>query len=893
MSFWRQLRHGIRNLIDRKAADQDFSDEVQQYFEEATAAGMACGLSVEDAERAARRELGSMTAVQEQARSYGWENLLRSLTGDLRYGARQLLANPGFTIVSALTLALGIGATTAIFSAVNPILFAPLPYPHASRIMMIWNSYQGARSEVAFGTYRELAERSRSFEATAVFEPWLPAMTGGAQPERLDGQSVSASFFRVLGAEPSLGRDFQASEDVFQGPRVVILSEKLWQRRFSGDRAIVGRHIKLNGDNYTVVGVMPRAFEDVLSPSAEIWTPLQYDTRQIATGFNTWAWGNHLHMVARLKPGVGRDGATQELDQIAHTPRPQFPRPRWATLEHGMIVDSLQDDIAHTVKPALLAILGAVSLLLTIACVNVINLLLARSAKRRGEFAVRAALGATRPRIIRQLVTESLLLSWLGGALGAIVAAAGARLLVMLSPPGLPRLDAISVDKTVLAFALGVTTLIGLIAGLVPALSVSRSELGAGLQESSRRTAGGHSWTRRALVVTEVSLALVLLVSSGLLLRSMQRLLSVSPGFTPSHLLTMQVQTSGHRFDDLPSAPGSGDTVRRRFFEQALEAVRRVPGVRQAAFTSLLPLSDDPPVVGEYGAQFENDDAQGGRNVFRYAVSPDYCRTMGIPLRSGRLLDERDTTAAPQAALISESLARSQFPGGNPIGKRLHVGPTDRPWYTVVGVVGDVKQTSLTADQPDAVYLSTKQTWFADDTLSFVIRTHGDAAALAPAIKDAIWSVDRDQPIVRVVTMDHLLNSSETERHFVLTLFEAFGVVALVLAGIGIYGILAGSVTERTREIGVRAALGASRANLLALVLRDGMRLTALGIAIGLCGAALASQALGALLFGVSRLDPVTYLAMILLLGLVSGIACLTPAWRATRVDPSLTLRAE
>ncbi len=895
MSLWRQFTHGLRSLMNRQAADREVSDEVQQYLEEAIAAGVACGLSIEDAQRAARRELGSMTSVQEQVRSYGWENAVRSLASDLSYAGRQLRNNPGFTIISVMTLALGIGASTAIFSAVNPILFKPLPYPHPGRIMMIWSTFEGARSEIAFGSYRELAARSSTFDSMAVFEPWQPTMTGGTHPERLEGQDVSASFFRVVGVAPVLGRDFEASEDVFDGPKVVILSNRLWKRHFGRDPAILGRQIKLNGDFYTVVGVMPSTYENVLSPAAEIWTPMQYDTREITTNFDTGEWGNHLRMVGRLKPGISREQGAQELDEIAHDPWKQFPRPRWASLEHGLIVNSLQDDIARGVKPALFAVIGAVILVLTIACVNVINLLLARSAQRRGEFAVRAALGASRGRIVRQLVTESLLLSLLGGTLGMGVAAAGVRALIALSPSGLPRLDAISVDAVSFVFALAVTTLVGLATGLIPALQISSSELNLGLQLSSRRSAGDHSWTRRALVVTEVALAVILLVSAGLLLRSMRRLFSVNPGFNPTHLLTMQVQTSGHQFDDLASAPGAGSAKRRRFFEQALEAVRGVPGVQQAAFTSVLPLSDDPDWVSTYGAHFEKDDRdpQSGFDVFRYAVSPEYCETMRITLLSGRCINEGDTASAPQAALISESLAKSEFTGENPLGRRLHVGPTNRPWYTVVGVVGDVKQTSLAVDNPDAVYLSTEQTWFADDTLSFVIRTRGDPAALAPAIKEAIWSVDKDQPIVRVATMDDLLAVSEAERHFVLTLFEIFGIVALVLASVGIYGILSGSVTERTREIGVRAALGASRRDILALVLGQGMRLTALGIIIGLCGALAASRVLVTLLFGVSRLDLITYLGVVALLALVSAIACWMPAWRAVRVDPSITLRVE
>jgi putative ABC transport system permease protein len=893
MSLGRQLARGMRGLFRQARANDDIDAEIRQYLDDAAAAGLARGLSLDEARRAARHELGNMTVVQEQVRSYGWENAVRTFVFDVRYAMRQLRNNPAFTAIAVITLALGIGASTAIFSAVNPILFSPLPYPHPSRILMIWNTYQGARSELSFGTYRELLARSRSFESMAIFEPWQPTLTGNAQPERLEGQSVSASFFRVLGVAPSLGREFLPAEEMFHGPRVAVVSDRLWQRMFHRDNTVIGRAIKLDGDNYTVIGVMPREFEDVLSPSADIWTTQQYDPRNLATTFNSWEWGNHLRLAGRLKPGVSRSQAVQELAQISGAPWSEFPRPRWASLKRGLIIDSLQDDIAHTVKPALLAIMGAVILVLTIACVNVVNLLLARNTGRRGELAVRTALGASRRRLLRQFVTESLMLAVLGGLAGMGVAFAGVRAIIALSPPGLPRLGAIALDPPALLFTLAITTIIGVVTGLIPFAHTSRADLGTSLHQASQRTAGGHNFARRALVVTEVALAMVLLVSAGLLLHSVRRLLSVDPGFDPNHLLTLQVETSGHQFDELPTAPGIGSAARRRFFEQALEAVRRVPAVKQAAFTSFLMLSDDLPVMGTYGAQFENDPPQGGRNVFRYAVSPQYCQTMGIALRSGRFLDERDTASAPQAALLSESLARSQFPHQDPIGKRLHVGPNDRPWYTVVGVVADAKQTSLATTDPDAVYLSTRQTWFADDTLSFLIRTSSDPAGVASAVKNAIWSVDPNQPIVRVVTMNHLVDLSEAERRFVLILFAAFGAVALILAAVGIYGVLSGSVNERIREIGVRAALGASRRDILALVLRDGLLLTAVGLAIGLGAAAVGTQALKSMLFGISRLDPGTYAGVIALLAAVAIVACATPAWRASRVDPSITLRAE
>ncbi|MGC2639552.1 MAG: ABC transporter permease, partial [Acidobacteriaceae bacterium] len=476
---------------------------------------------------------------------------------------------------------------------------------------------------------------------------------------------------------------------------------------------------------------------------------------------------------------------------------------------------------------------------------------------------------------------------------GVGIAFAGVRALVAMSPPGLPRIHAIHCSVAAFVFALALATLVGVLAGLVPALHASREELRGDAQRNTARATRSDSWTRRTLVVTEMALALMLLAGAGLLLRSMQRLLSVHPGFDPSHLLTLQINTSGHAFDDTAAASDAGTRERRRFFAQALDAVRRVPGVQAAGLTSNLPLTDDAVIYGTYGAHFEGDPPQGGNDVFRYVVSPGYCEAMRIPLRSGRLLTEQDSAAAPPAVLISESLAKSRFPGQSALGKRVHVGPMDLPWYTVVGVVGDVKQNSLALDEPDAVYLTEAQSWFADDTLSVVVRTRGNSAALASAVENAIWSVNKDQALVRVTTMDALLQAGEATRRFVLILFEAFALVALALAATGIYGVLSGSVTERTREIGVRAALGASRRAILALVLRQGMTMAAAGAALGLAAAMVASQALAALLFGVSRLDPLTYLAVTALLLAAAGAACAIPAARAVAVDPMQALRSE
>ncbi len=876
MTWWQRLWR-------RKQMDEQLDKELRFHIDQQTADLIASGIAPDEARRQARLAFGGPTQVAEECREARGTRWLEDLVQDFRYALRMLRHKPGFTVASVITLALGIGASAAIFSAVDPILFEPLPYPHAGRIMAIWDGNRdGGRLPGTFGAYRAMVERSRAFESIAVLKTWQPTMVGSTQPERLEGQRVSARYFQVLGVIPALGRDFQEGDDQFHGPNVAILSDSLWRRRFGGDTAIVGRQVKLDDNSYTVIGVMPKEFESVLAPSAELWAPLQYDRALLP---RSREWGHHLRTVGRLRPDAGKTQASLELDQVLHDLASIYPR---ANSDYGVpdrfIVNPLQQDITRSVKPALLVVLGAVMLVLLIACVNVTNLLLARGSQRRAEFAMRAALGAAKMRLVRQLLTESLSLAAIGGTLGMAVAEIGVRVLLALSPPGLPRISSIGLNETVLVFALALTTLIGLLVGLMPALQASRDELNTGLHQSARSRVGGRQMARRALVITEVSLALVLLVGAGLLLRSLQRLFAVDAGFNAAHLLTMQVQTSGNRFDN--------DTT-RQFFTQSVEAVRNVPGVSAAAFTSQLPLSGD---LDEYGVHFDpgpNGRPDGGYSTFRYAVTPGYLETMGIPLHRGRLLNEHDVAGAPLVVLISESLAKRKFHEQDPIGHRVHVGRQDLPWYTIVGVVGDVKQLSLAVAESDAVYVPSAQWYFADDAMSLVVRTRGEAAALAPAIRDAIWSVDKDQPIVRVATMDNLVAATAAERRFVLTLFEAFGLVALILAATGIYGVLSGSVSERIREIGVRAALGASRSNILALVLRQGMALTALGVAIGLVGAVVASQALVSLLFGISWLDPVTYLGVIVLLAGVSMIACWVPAWRASRVDPSITLRAE
>ncbi|HSC27846.1 MAG TPA: ABC transporter permease [Vicinamibacterales bacterium] len=804
--------------------------------------------------------------------------MIETTFAELRYAVRRLRAEPGFTAVAALTVAIGIGATTAIFSAVNPILFETLPYPDAGRIAVIQEiRSDGSHLDGTFGMYRGLSERVSSFDALAVFKPWQPTMTGRERPERLDGQRVSARYFQVLGVPPIIGRSFQSSDDLLNAANVVVLSDGLWRRRFEADPAIVGRQITLEGSGYDVIGVMPPDFENVLAPSAELWAPLQYDM-SLGT-----AWGHHLRTVGRLRPGPGIEQAAREV-RTAGRDVLQAYRPETYGPDVEFNVTPLQDEVTRGVKPALHAVLGGVILVLLIACVNVANLLVARGVRRRREFALRAALGAGQGRLARQLFIESLVLAAFGGAIGLAVAAAGVRALVAIAPPGLPRAGAMAVDATAFAFGIGLTTLVGLAFGLVPVLQALHGDPRPDFPDDLRHTPGGHRRIRGTLVVAEVALALVLLAGSGLLLRSLERLFAVPIGFDPSGLLTMQVQVSGQRFD--------ADAEASRFFAQALEAVRRVPGVTEASFTSQLPLSGD---LDEYGVHFEATPARPARSygAFRYAVSPGYVETLRIALRRGRLLDDNDRAGAPPAALVSESLARLRFGEVDPIGHRLRIGPMDGSPYTIVGVVADVRQMSMASSMSDAVYTTAGQWRFADRTMWLVVRARGDAAAVVPAVREAVWSVDKDQPIVRVAMLDDLVAATAAGRRFALVLFEAFALAALALAAAGIFAVLAASVAERTREIGIRSALGATPGRILALVVREGFGLTGLGVAIGLAGAALASQALAALLFDVSPVDPVTYAVVVALLLVVSLVACAVPAWRATQIDPAVTLRAE
>lgn len=885
MSLIRQIVRGLSALVDGRDADQAVDDEVRHYLDEATAAHMARGLTREAARRAATLEIGNATFVREQVRTSGWEHVIETAASDVRYAVRQLRNAPAFTAAAVATLAIGIGASTAVFSAVSPILLEPLPFPRADRIVAIDDrNTDGTPMPATLGTYEELRARTRSFDVLAAADRWQPSLVGSGDPERLEGQSVTASYFSVFGAEPIAGRSFTTAEDRPGAPRVAILSYGFLQRRFGGDRSVVGRTITLDGNPYVVVGVMPASFANVISPRVDVWRPLA----ERSTGdLSSREWGHHYEIVGRLSPAASVDAATREILAIGGAPDASFLRPPWADLQNGLVVRRLQDAVTGNVRPAMYVITGAVLLLLAIAAVNVTNLLIARGRQRRPELALRAALGATRGRLARQLLTESVVLALLGGVLGLAIAQLGVRGLVAASPPGLPRVDAIRLDARVFVCALALTTIVGLLVGLLPALGVLRSEK-TGLQRGSRRVTNSGGTARSVLVVAEVALALVLLVSAGLLFRSVQRLVAVEPGFDAANVLTMQVIEPGRMF--------GSDAYRLQVFEQVLAAVQRVPGVASAALTSQVPLSGD---VDGYGMEWQSRPTMTAGmdgSALRYAVTPGYFETMRIPLRAGRLLDARDRPGAPVAIVINESLARRMFGDRNPIGERVRFGPqigSDGAWGSVVGVVGDVRHYTLAADAPDAFYVAIGQWVWMDNVLSLVVRTTGNADAFAPIIKRAVWSVNANLPIQRVATMRSFVTTSAGQRRFTLTIIEVFAIAALLLAAVGLYGVIAGGVAERIREIGIRTSLGATPVDVVRAVVGRSLLLTGGGVAIGLPGAYVSSRLLESMLFGVSRFDPFTNGLVVMLLAGVTLLASWAPSRRAVGVDPMITLRAE
>ncbi|HEX5074168.1 MAG TPA: ABC transporter permease [Gemmatimonadaceae bacterium] len=806
--------------------------------------------------------------------------LMSSFVSDLRLAARLLARAPTFTAAAVLTLGIAIGATAAIFSVANPVLVQPLPYRNADRVMVVWERERdGSRSTVGFATIRDYADRTTTFESTAALGDWQPTVSEGTEPERLQGLRVSSTYFRTLGVQPALGRDFRADEDVPGAQRVVIISHALWQRRFGGDPSIIGKPISIGGTPMPIVGVMPEGFDDVTTPGAQIWRVLGYAVTD-PYGCRTC---RHLRMIARLKPGVTVERAQSELTKVHKALVVEHPA------DYGSpdaLVAPLQKEVTLPYRPALLALGVAVALMLVIAIANMTNLQLARIVRRGEEFAIRTALGASAPRLARQLLTEAMLIGVLGGLAGLAVAWAAIPALVRQLPPQLPRLGAIHLDLAALGVIGAIVVVLTVVVGLAPRRGRRVSNIADGLRAGRRLTGTPQSAVRAGLVVAELAFALMLLVGAGLLARSVIRLLDVDKGFDASHLLTLEFNAVGPRYATNEDVFAYHDKVR--------DAVGSLPGVLSVAVVNQLPLGGNIDMYGVEAQDKPESDPTKVPSADRYVVSADYLSTMRIRVVQGRAFtaaEERDTVN--RVALVSQALAARLWPGESAIGKRIRLGGSERPFRTVIGVTGNVHHAGLDATQLKQFYVPERQWFFSDDQEMLVVRTQGNPTALAAAVRRTIQQIDPAQPIVKVAAMEEVVAASTAQRRLALTLFTCFALAALLLAVAGIYGVLAGNVAERTREIGLRSALGATPGNILRLVMGQGARLAVVGLAVGLFGAFALTRSLRALLFGVGPNDPVTIAVATGLLLAAALAACLVPAVRAIRVDPSQAFRSD
>jgi len=810
-----------------------------------------------------------------------------TLLQDLNYGLRMLWKSRAFTLVAVLALALGIGANTAIFSVVNTVLLRPLPYKNPDRLVWLWETspLNDIKQEVAsFPNFDDWRQQNQTLEAIGGFAKSAPSLTGNdGEPERVPGAAVIGDFFSVLGVEPMLGRKFMAEENEEGKHRVVILSNNLWQRRFGGEPKIVGQQIGVNGGQYTVVGVMPPDFQhphpDVRRP-VELWQPLA-----VTTGMRSARRGDFLSVIARLKPGATLAQTHAEMKGIAARLEQQYPD---TNTGWSVIVQPLHERFTGDVRPALLVLLGAVGFLLLIACANVANLLLARSSTRLKEIAIRTALGAGRARIVRQLLTESIVLALVGGALGLLVAFWGIDALRALSPGNIPRLESVGIDRQVLFFTLGVSLVTGLVFGLAPALTVSNPNLNETLKESGRSSMEGKRGRhlRNALAIAEIALSLVLLVGAGLLVRSFLHLQNVKPGFNPENLLTVDLV--------LPSAKYAENQQVTNFYDQLLQRLAQQPGIQAATVTSALPLGGGGDILAFFVERRTRTSADRVPDAETRTVSPDYFRALQIPLRGGRLLEERDNQDAPRAVVVSETLARKYFPGEDPLGKRLTFGDPQSPdvqWQTIVGIVGDVRQSGLDEEPYAQIYRSYRQS--PRRALTVVVRTASEPNRMINDLRSQIWSLDREQPLYNIRTAEGVLAEAIARPRFNMLLITILAGVALVLAAVGIYSVISYTVTQRTHEIGIRMALGARPLDVFKMVLQQGLWLALAGVGSGIVAAFAVTRLLASLLYGVRPTDAVTFAGVSALLTAIVLLACYIPARRATRVDPMVALRYE
>jgi putative ABC transport system permease protein len=881
------------------AADVD--DEVRFHIESHVETLIAEGMSPEAARAEVLRRFGDVRRVKRAVRAMderhvradrraaSWE----ALRQDVAYGVRSLRMTPAFSAIAVLTLALGIGANTAIFSVINGVLLRPLPFPHAERLARISTRFTGFGFDYSSLSEPELLDfqrETRSFEVVAGFASRGYGMTGEGEPERVGGLRATATIFRVLGIQAARGRVFLPEEDAPGHDGVVVISDALWRRRFGADPAIVGRTIALNGIRRTVVGVLPRSFDfrDLASRVTDVIVPLALNLDTLSGRS-----AHYLEAIARLKPGVPVERASAEAATIAARLTKAYPSNYPEKLGFGATVRGLRDSWVGSMRPALLVLAGAVGFVLLIACANVANLLLARGEARQRELAIRVALGAGRARIVRQLLTESVLLALVGAAVGLLLAPWGVNALLSVNPQGLPLVQRVSVDVPVLAVTLVLTLATALLFGMMPALEASRADVHVVLKEGGRGTAGGRRGqrTRAALVAGQVALAVVVVTGAGLLLKSFWRLQRVDPGFDSSSALAFDLA--------LPAARYKSDSQVVAFYERLLERLAALPGVEAAGAVTIMPLSGETSNWDiEIEGRPETAAAAPVSPNFQI-VAGDYFRTMRIPLRQGRAFLPSDDGRATPVVVINEMLAREQWPGRSALGARIRVrGSTPAyPWMTVVGIVADSRQRSLRQAARAEYFLPVAQAptsaGGAWGGMTLIARTRAEPASLAASARRATWSIDPDLALANVRTLRELVADSVAQPRFTMLLVLIFGAVALVIAAIGVYGVVAYSVSRRTREVGIRLALGARPVDVVRLIVSQGMVVAGVGIALGVSGALVITRALAKLLYGVSATDPWTFAAIALLLAAVAAVATYLPARRATRIDPTLALRGD
>jgi putative ABC transport system permease protein len=796
---------------------------------------------------------------------------------DLRYGFRMLRKNLAFTAVAVIALALGIASTTAIFSVVDEVLLQPLPYPDSGRIVALGNTQRstGAHwSNASPANYLDWVAQNHVFSYMAASRGFQGNLTGGERPERVPFAIVSGSFFPLFGVNPLLGRGLLAEDEKAGNDHVVVLSYGLWKSRFGSDRGLLGRNITLNGEPYTVVGVMPANFAP--DDYGQLWMPSQWDVPPYPLAPEkdprSLRDSNYFEAWARLKPGVTIRQATAEMDAIARQLEKQYPD---ADTDMGISLVAMQDNLVSDIRPTLLLLVAAVVLVLLIGCANVANLLLARATDRAREVSVRSALGASRLRLVRQMLTESILLALIGGLLGVLLASWAVPVLLALSPPDIRDFKHIGLNPEVLCFSIAVSVLSGILFGLAPAVHASRKNLSVSLKEGERGSTGGHGRTRSTLVVTEVALSLVLLIGAGLIVKSFVRLMKVDPGFDPDRVLVFNLGLP------LSATPSRQDD----FYLQVQDRVEAVPGVRSAGAVSRLPLTG-----GNSDRSFKVPGSDKDYNADIRVSTPGYFHALGIPLLKGRNFTEQDAHGSSAIAVVNEALAGIVFPGQDPIGKYIVDFGLTKDKLQIVGVVGNVRHEGLDSDPRPEVYLPFGQAHWP--SVFMVVRAKtSDPLALTSGVQNAVWSVNKDVPLANLRTMREVIARSVVQRRFTTLLLAIFAGLAMLLAAVGLYGVMSYTVSQRTHEIGIRMALGAQKADVLNLVVKQGMSLVALGVLLGIVASAAATRLMAGLLFGVSALDPIVFGMVAVLLASVALVANYVPARRAAKVDPMVALR--